>query len=190
MLRPTVPARVPVPVPTVELWIGLIWWTVGATAFDAGPGTAVLAAGLVALAWLCPAVRRAHGTGVPLPRGGRGELLRRAGVTAGLIVALSMALALLGSVGLVGYGELAVPSGCVLVGYAVLRSAGVLGSRSTRAVGAALVALGLAGGLLALNTPGELYGRGLVGLGAGALLWLGGAYRTGMLGELRTRIGR
>lgn len=176
--HPTRPAVVPVPVPALELWIGLAWWTVGAVAFDPGAGTVVLAAGLVVMGWLVLTVRRTHGSGAPLPRGGRGELLRRAGVTVGLIVAVNMGLgyAVNGE-----YAELAAPVACVLVGLALARSSRLLGGASTTLAGLAIVVLGVAGGVLALNTPGLLYGQGIVGLGAGAVLWLAGAYRTRVL---------
>lgn len=175
MYRPTLPAVVPVPVPALELWLGMVWWTVGAAALDSGPGTAVLAAGLVLMGWLVLTVRRVHRSGIPLPRGGRGELLRRGGITLGLVVALTMALAWL------GYGELAAPAACVLAGFALTRAAGLLAHRSVTLAGLALVGLGVAGGVLALNTPGVFYGQGLVGLGAGAVLWAAGAYRTRVL---------
>ncbi|MGQ0575381.1 MAG: hypothetical protein ACT4RN_14405 [Pseudonocardia sp.] len=177
MYRPTLPAVVPVPVPAFELWVGLMWWTVGAAAFDSGPGTVVLAVGLVVAGWLVLTVRRVHGIGAPLPRGGRAELLRRTGVTLGLVVALSTALAWVGS----GYGELAAPAACMLVGFAVARLSRLLGTRVPAVAGTVLVVLGLAGVLLALNTPGLLYGQGLVGLGAAAVLWLAGTHRTKVL---------
>lgn len=183
MYRPTLPAVVPVPVPLLELWIGLAWWTVGATAFETGPGTAVLAAGLVVVVWLYRAARRVHGIGAPLPRGGRAALLRHAGVTIGLIVALGVGLGL----PFVGFGELVAPFACVLVGLALVRSSGVVGGRTLGVVGAALVVLGVCGAALALHTTGDFYGRGLVGLGAAALLWSGGAYRTRVLADLRIR---
>ena len=96
-------------------------------------------------------------------------------MTLGLIVALSMAA------GWLGYGELIAPAACVLVGIALARLSRLLGAWTVQAVGWALVLLGVGGGILALDTPGELYGQGLVGLGAGALLWLAGAYRTRVL---------
>jgi hypothetical protein len=172
MYRPTLSAVVPVPVPAFELWLGLAWWVVGSVAFDSGPGTVVLAVGLVLAGWLLVTVRRVHGRGIPLPRGGRAELLRRGGVTLGLVVALTMAL------GWLGYGELAAPTACVLAGFALVRLARLVGSRATTIAGAVLVGLGVAGVVLALNSPGLLYGQGLVGLGAGAVLWAAGAYRT------------
>lgn len=175
MHRPTLPAVVPVPVPAFELWLGLVWWTVGAVAFDPGPGTVVLAAGLVAAGWLYRTVRRTHGAGIPLPRGGRGELMRRGGVTLGLIVALGMGLPYF------GFGELVAPIACVLAGLALARVSGLFGSRSVALAGWGLVAVGACGVLLAMNTPDQLYGQGLVGLAAGVLLWLTGAHRTRVL---------
>ena len=55
------------------------------------------------------------------------------------------------------------------------------------AAGATLMVLGAAGAVLALGSAGQLYPTGLVGLGAGALLWLFGAHRTGLLAEVRAR---
>jgi hypothetical protein len=61
----------------------------------------------------------------------------------------------------------------------------LLGTRSTVLAGGALMLLGAAGALLALGSAGDLYPLGLVGLGAGMVLWVAGAYRTGLLDELR-----
>ena len=52
----------------------------------------------------------------------------------------------------------------------------------------AAVLLGAAGALLALGSAGDLYPLGLVGLGAGVVLWVAGAHRTGLLEELRGHV--
>lgn len=176
MHRPTVRAVVPVPVPALELWLGLVWWVAAAVAFPAGVGTVVLAGALIAMAWLFRTVRRAHGNGAALPRGGRAELLRRGGITLGAIVALSMVLGYVGG----GYAELTVPVACALVGLALVRTSALLGARSSTIAGIALVGLGAGGAFLALNTAGQLY-QGLVGVGAGAALWVAGGVRTRLL---------
>jgi hypothetical protein len=44
------------------------------------------------------------------------------------------------------------------------------------------------GALLALDSAGNMYPQGLVGLVAGGILWLAGAYRTGLLDEARQRV--
>src|SRR5689334_7482101 len=72
-------------VPYLEPIIGAMWWTVGAVALDPGVGTVVLAAGLGVMGVLVMAVRSRHGSGDPLPRGGRGRFLRLIGVTAALV---------------------------------------------------------------------------------------------------------
>ena len=64
----------------------------------------------------------------------------------------------------------------------------LLGARSTVLAGAALMLLGAAGALLALGSAGDLYPLGLVGLGAGVVLWVAGAHRTGLLDELRGHV--
>jgi hypothetical protein len=50
--------------------------------------------------------------------------------------------------------------------------------------------LGAAGVLLAFNSTGGLYPQGVVGLIAGALFWLAGAHRTGLLSEARGHVRR
>jgi len=173
--RPTRPTVVPVPVPVLELWVGLVWWVVGTLALPAGFGTVVLAAALVVMAWMWRTVRRAHGAGARLPPGGRSELLRRGGVSLGVIVAASTAL------GFLGHGEYTVPLAGVLVGVALVRTSRVLDARSVAAAGTVVAALGVAGAFWALNTAGQVYGRGLVGIGIGAVLWLAAGYRTQLL---------
>lgn len=175
MHRPTLPAVVPVPVPVFELWVGLAWWVAGAAALDAGVGTLVLAAALIAMVWLFRTVRHTHGAGAPLPRGGRAELLRRGGVTLGLVVALSTALMYF------GYGVFTAPIAAVLVGLALVRTSRLLGSGAVAAAGAVLVGLGAAGAYVALNASGQSYGQAVVGLGAGLALWVAGGYRTRVL---------
>jgi hypothetical protein len=89
--------------------------------------------------------------------------------------------------GLTSYGELAVPLGFFVIGALLIPASSTLGDRTYLALGAALMLLAVIGGLLALNSAGELYPRGLVGLGAGALLWLAAAYRAGLFARYRTR---
>lgn len=168
-------------VPYLEPIVGGMWWTVGAAALKPGTGTVVLAAGLGVTAGLVLAVRRRHGSGAALPRGGRRRLLRLILITIALIVAASASL------GSVGWAELAIPAACVLVGVALWPLSTRLDERALLAVGAALMVLGAGGAILALDSAGELYPQGVVGLGAGALLWLEGAHRGGLIAELRQR---
>lgn len=177
-------ARREVYLPNLELLAGAAWWTVGTSAMDSGVGTVVLAAGLGITGGLFVAVRRRHGSGAPLPPGGRTRLLRPAAV------AIALGALVVGSLTFLNAGELAVPAVCVLVGAVLVPLSSQLEQRSVLAVGAALMVLGAVGALLALNSAGLLYPQGVVGLGAGILLWTLAAYRTGLLAELRGRVER
>lgn len=168
-------------VPYLEPVTGALWWTVGAAALDGGPGTVVLAAGLGVTAALVVGLRRRHGSGAPLPPGGRGRLLRLLGITAALVAVAGTVL------GYLSLGELSVPVACAMVGAALVPLSSLLDHRSLLAVGGAMMVLGAAGVLLALDSAGRLYPQGVVGLVAGALLWVAGAHRGGLLAELRAR---
>ncbi|MGH3611944.1 MAG: hypothetical protein ACRDRK_04895 [Pseudonocardia sp.] len=177
-------ARREVSLPNLELFAGGAWWTVGAGVLDSGTGTVVLAAGLGITGGLFVAVRRRHGSGAPLRPGGRTQLLR---LTA---AAVALGALVVGSLTFLNSGELAVPAVCVLVGAVLVPFSSQLDQRPVLAVGAALMVLGAVGALLALNSAGLLYPQGVVGLGAGILLWTAAAYRTGLLAELRGRVQR
>lgn len=149
-------------------------WLVGSSALDAGLGTVVLAAGLAVTIWLTVTGGR-HGLEPPLERWRSRRLLRLAVLGVVLIVAASVVL------GLVRYGELGVPVAFFVVGALLVPASSTLGDRSWLLLGAVLMVLAALGGLLALNSAGALYPRGLVGLGAGALLWAASAHRSGLL---------
>ncbi|WP_300013005.1 hypothetical protein [Pseudonocardia sp.] len=155
-------------------------WLVGSSALDAGMGTLVLAIGIGVTAWLVltgsrDAVER------PIARWRSRRLVRLAVTGLVLIVGGSAVL------GLTSYGELAVPLGFFVVGALLIPASSTLADRTYLALGAALMLLAATGGLLALNSAGELYPRGLVGLGAGVLLWAAAAYRAGLFVRYRTR---
>ena len=171
-------------VPYLEPIIGAMWWTVGAAALDPGVGTVVLAAGLGVTGVLVMALRSRHGSGDPLPRGGRGRFLRLIGVTAALVAVATTAL------GRFSWGELAVPAAAAMVGVATLMLTSQLDERSFVALGGTLMVLGAAGALLALGSAGAVYPQGVIGLAAGGLFWLTGAHRTGLLAEARHRARR
>jgi hypothetical protein len=171
-------------VPYLEPIVGAAWWTVGAAALDVGTGTVVLAAGLGLTGVLVTALRKRHGGGEPLPRGGRGRFLRLLGITAALVAVSGTVL------GTLGWGELTVPVIAAVVGVAALMLSSQLDERSLLALGGGLMVLGAAGALLALGSAGLLYPQGMVGLVAGALFWLTGAHRTGLLAEVRERSRR
>ncbi len=171
-------------VPYVEAVAGGVWWTVGAAALRAGPGTVVLAAGLGVTGALVIALRQRYGSGEPLPPGGRTKLLQ---IVIGAVVLVTIAATLLG---LVSLGELAVPVACAIIGCALFPLSSLLDERSLLAAGGALLLLGATGALLALDSAGTLYPQGLVGMVAGAVLWLVAAVRTGLLAEARGRARR
>jgi hypothetical protein len=169
-------------VPYVEPIAGGAWWTIGAAALDAGVGTVVLAGGLGVTAGLVVALKKRYGTGVPLPPRGRGRFLRLLGITVALVAVAGTVL------GYFGLGELTVPIACAMVGVALILLSSQLDERIFLAAGGALMVLGAVGALLALDSAGNMYPQGLVGLVAGGILWLAGAYRTGLLDEARQRV--
>ena len=162
---------------------GAAWWAVGSHAFPTGLDTLVLAFGLLALAGLVSAVRRRPAARRPVPEATRGQLRRLVVFGALLVVGAVVAL------GALRYGELATPVVCMIVGGCLVPAAALLDRRGCLPLGAAMMVLGACGALLALRSVGELYPRGLVGLGAGALLWVAVAIEVGLHLELRTRIG-
>ena len=83
--------------------------------------------------------------------------------------------------GFFGIGELAVPVICALVGVAGISLSRTLDERSLVLTGGALLVLGAGGGLLALDSAGQLYPQGVVGMVAAGVLWLSAAYRGGLL---------
>jgi hypothetical protein len=170
-------------VPYLETAAAGVWWTLGAAALGPGLSTVVLAAGLGVTGTMAIALHRRYGTGEP-PAGRRGRLLR---LVVGTLVVIAVAAI---GLGFLGYAELTVPLAGVVVGVALLLLSSVLEARSLVAAGAALMLLGAVGAVLALDSAGRLYPQGVVGLGAGALLWLFGAQRTGLLAEVRERTRR
>jgi hypothetical protein len=168
-------------VPYLEPVLGGPWWTVGAIALTTGLGTVILAAGLGITGVLIAALRSRHGAGEPLPPGGSGRLLRIA-VIVGVLVAAAGPL-----LGMIGLAELAVPVACALTGAALFPLASTLDDRALLAAGGVLMVLAAAGALWALDSAGTLYPQGVVGLAAGAAVWLAGAQRSGLLAEARLR---
>lgn len=157
---------------------GGVAWLFGSSALDAGTGTVVLALGIALTVWLVVSGSRSVDER-PVERWRSRRLLRLAVIGVVLIAAASTAL------GLLSFGELAVPVGFFVIGALLVPASSTLGDRTYLLLGAALMVLAAVGGLLALNSAGELYPRGLVGLGAGALLWAGSAYRAGLVAQLR-----
>lgn len=155
-------------------------WLVGSSALDSGTGTVVLAAGIAFTVWLVIDARRSAWE-QPLERWRTRRLLRLAVIGLVLVVGGGAVL------GFTPYGELAVPLGFLVVGALLLPASSLLESRATMLLGATLMVLAAAGGLLAMRSVGEFYPRGLVGLGSGVLFWLAAAHRAGLLARLRGR---
>lgn len=172
------------PVPHLEFIVAGVCWTVGAAALDSGPGTVVLAAGLGVTGALIAAVHRRPHAVAAAPPGGRRRLVRVLVVTLAAVAAIAVA------VDRAGYGELTVPLACAVLGVALLVVSAVLEERSPLAAGGVLMVLGAAGAVLALDSAGRLYPHGVVGLVAGAVLWVTGAHRTGLIAEARGRARR
>jgi hypothetical protein len=166
-------------VPLLEPVLGGVWWTVGAVALPAGFGTVVLAAGLGLTGGLVVGIRRRHREGGPLAPGARTRLIRIVATAVVLVAIVSSLLPFL------GLAELSVPLACAITGGALFPAASVLGVRGYLLVGGALLVLAAVGALLALDSAGPLYPQGVVGMVAGAVVWLVGAHRAGLLREVR-----
>lgn len=155
-------------------------WLVGSSALDQGLGTVVLAVGIGVTVWLVITGSRGA-VDRPLERWRARRLLRLTVI--GLVLAVGGGALL----GLTAYGELSVPLGFGVVGALLIPASTALADRFYAGLGAALMLLAAGCALLALSTVGEFYSRGLVGLGAGVLLWTAAAYRAGAISGLRGR---
>ncbi|WP_222596441.1 hypothetical protein, partial [Pseudonocardia sulfidoxydans] len=183
----TRPIRLPdgVAAPQIETVLGVVWWIAGALALSGGAGTALMAVGLGATGVLWTLVRGRQGGGAPLGPARRARLIRQ-GVVAGVL-----ALAALVGLGMVSWGEVAVPVASALVAIMLFSVAPIVGSRSFVAVGSGLLVLAAIGALVALGTVGATAPQGIVGFGGALLLWFAGALRTGVLGGPTVRaVGR
>jgi len=174
----TRPIRLPdgVAAPQIETVLGVLWWIAGALALSGGAGTALMAVGLGATGVLWTLVRGRQGHGAPLGPARRARLIRQ-GVVAGVL-----ALAALVGLGMLSWGEVAVPVASALVAITLFSVAPIVASRSFVAVGSGLLVLAAIGALVALGTVGATAPQGIVGFGGAVLLWFAGALRTGVLG--------
>lgn len=174
----TRPIRLPdgVAAPQIETVLGVLWWIAGALALSGGAGTALMAVGLGATGVLWTLVRGRQGHGAPMGPARRARLIRQ-GVVAGVL-----ALAALIGLGMVSWGEVAVPVASALVAITLFSVAPIVGSRSFVTVGSGLLVLSAVGALVALGTVGATAPQGIVGFGGAVLLWFAGALRTGVLG--------
>lgn len=171
-------------VPIFEPLVGGLWWIVGAVALDAGTGTVVLAAGLAVIVGLTLTVRRRFGAGAELPPGGRRRLLRT------MVVATALTIGVAVGLGYLNLGEVAVPVAAAVSGLALFGVSSQFGERMLLAAGAAMMVLGATGALVALSSVDDVFSQGVVGLVSGALVWLAGAHRSGLLAEARGRVRR
>jgi hypothetical protein len=174
------PALTPVGLGAVA---GALGWAVGTLAFPPGLGTLVLAVGLLAAVGLYRAVRWRVVARPPLPPRARAGLTRLVVLGGTLVVAAALA------VSEAGYSKLTVPSGCMIVGACLVPAAGLLDRRGCLVLGGALMLLGACGAVLGLNSAGVFYPTGVVGLGAGVLLWAAVAVQGGLHRELRALLG-
>ncbi len=180
----TVPADLRARGATAEAVVGGLWWAVGSSALPVGPGTLVLAAGLVVAGALVRAGHRHPAYREPLPADVRRVLPLAA------VCGLGLGVAVVLGAGAVGLGEFGTPGAAVVLGCCYLWAASRLARRVEVVLGLALLALGTAGVLSALGSAGELHSRGLVGFGAGALFWVAAALRVGLHRRLLAGVGR
>ncbi|MGE3257329.1 hypothetical protein [Pseudonocardia sp.] len=169
----------PVRLPRCELIVGSVWWVVGATALRPGTATVVLALGMLVAGTLLLALRRRGVHGERLDRRERSRLLSVTFVAVMLVVVTTTVLRMLPAP--FDYAELSVPLAGLIVGIAVIRVGRLLSAPVTTLAGCGVCAIAVLGGLIALQTAGDTYSSGLVGLGSAIVLWAAGAYRTGVL---------
>jgi hypothetical protein len=163
--------------------VGAAWWAVGSLALPTGLGTLLLAAGLLLAGVLVGAAKRHAPRDEPVAPRTRTKVVRLLGFGA-LLVAAAVA-----GLNASGYGELAVPAAATVTGGCLVPLAGLLEQRGYLLLGVALMVLGAGGALLALRCAGGLYPGGLVGLGAGLLVWCGSAVEARPHREPLSRIG-
>ncbi|MGE3288929.1 MAG: hypothetical protein AB7J32_22900 [Pseudonocardia sp.] len=171
----------PLRLPRCELTVGSAWWVVGATALKPGTATVVLALGILVAGGFLLALRRRGVHGERLDRRERSRLLSVTFVAVMLVVVTTTVLRMLPAP--FDYAELSVPIAGLIVGVAVIRVGRLLNAPVTTVAGCVVGGIAVLGGLLALQTAGDTYSSGLVGLGSAIVLWAAGSYRTGILGR-------
>jgi hypothetical protein len=161
--------------------VGSAWWVVGATALKPGTATVVLALGILVAGGFLLALRRRGVHGERLDRRERSRLLSVTFVAVMLVVVTTTVLRMLPAP--FDYAELSVPIAGLIVGVAVIRVGRLLNAPVTTVAGCVAGGIAVLGGLIALQTAGDTYSSGLVGLGSAVVLWAAGAHRTGVLGR-------
>jgi hypothetical protein len=174
-------SQIEVPGAAVLVLAGGVAWLFGTAVLPSGMSTVVLAIGLLGTVWLFREVRRRTLGGPPLHRQRRRRVLRLALAGVGIAAVGSAVLEWFAA------GELTIPLTAALAGALLLPLASLVEQRSYLVLGGALMVLGAAGALLALDTAGRLYPQGMVGILAGLMLWAAGAHQAGLLHELQAR---
>lgn len=175
-------AVVGVPVPSLEIAIGTLAWVVGGAGLDTGLGTLLVALGLGLAGYLVVVRRRASGMVVPLHPERRKRMQRL--IVIGVIGLFAFPVLL----SFISYGELGTALSAGLIGVLLIMASSVIEERSLVAVGSLVLVVAALGAFLALNSPGIGVSQPVIGLGAGAILWIAGMRRLGVLDELRRRV--
>ncbi|MEQ3554862.1 hypothetical protein WIS52_30735 [Pseudonocardia nematodicida] len=172
-----------VPVPSLEIVLGTLAWTVGSAALGSGFSTVLIALGLFLTAYLWIVRRRNRAMAVTLHPERKRRMQR-------LIVVGVAGLVLLPSIlGLAGWGELATPLSAALVGMLLIQASAVLEERSLVATGGLVLLIAAFGGFLALTWTGQGTGSSVpvIGMGCGLVLWVAAMRRLGILEDLARR---
>lgn len=174
-----------VPVPSLEIAIGSLAWVVGGAGLDTGLGTLLVALGVGLVGYLAVVRRRSSGMVVHLHPERRRRMQRLIAIGVVGLVAFPSLLAL------VSYGELGTALSAGLIGVLLIMASSVIEERSLVAVGALVLVVAAFGAFLALNsvdTQGVGPSQPVIGLGCGAILWVAGMRRLGVLDDLRRRV--
>ncbi|TCK25412.1 hypothetical protein EV378_1219 [Pseudonocardia endophytica] len=175
-------AVVGVPVPSLEISLGILAWVVGGAGLDTGLGTLLVALGVALAGYLWVVRRRASGMVVQLHPERRRRMQRLLIIGAVGLVAFPILLAM------ISYGELGTALTAALVAVLLIMASSVIEERSLVAVGAIVLVIAAVGAFIALNSPGVGASQPVIGLGAGAVLFVAGMRRLGVLDELQRRV--
>lgn len=177
-------AVVGVPVPSLEIGLGVLAWVVGGAALDAGVGTVLVALGLGLAGYLWSVRHRRRAMVVVLHPERRRRMQRL--ILIGVVGLFALPLL----ISAVGLGELGTAFSAGLIGVLLIMSSTVVEERSLVAVGAMVLVLAAVGAFLALNSSGVGQSQPVIGLGSGLVLWVAGMRRLGLLDELRRHLQR
>ena len=151
-------------VPYLEPLVAAAWWTVGAAALDGGPARSCWPPGSASPPRLVIALRRRHGARRTAAAGRARPAAAAARLTAALVaVGRHRAGLLSGAASWPSRWPACWSASALMLLSSVLDERVAAGRRA-----AALMVLGAAGALLALDSAGQLYPQGVVGLVAGA----------------------